>query len=768
MRFPLAASLVLLFPLVASAHSALPLNVEDRLAADGTIVVSTAEWKLVFDRAFNGGISRWYDRVADPGESDNLATASGGGNYTQGAVFDYNIYLGNNGLSDIEFSTAMGRNASPGALDLSILEQSPARVRIRQKNQPRLNNGSGPPGNPFPEIGFVETTTTWTIYPTGKIHLEFDAGLTPAYLGVDSGPGGPTGKGISPSGCCGFETWVTATGSTDFVQSGVWAGDTIESVGGGWGPIRVAARWSATQLILDQPVPPGSRLDFVVRRSSISNETISIHADGDPTIVQQCSDPAVSHWQGGSNGDPLWSAPSGSTCSTKFRSGPTAIADDYVLAHWTRTRGAGSLLALFEPWNDTNFGAFNDVGFKDISYTQLGKAGNRTFEPHHRHFLAQLGTLGGDVLPPIRSVSDALPFADDYLVPFAEARSGTLATEVGTYGFDPGSGTYGLHAVVGHAAIAFDTLGGGRSALDCGASCPLALAYRTPAVLLSDFEAGVDDAVVELSTDNGASFVTLDPALYNLSTQADEQSVGVDRRVFQYLGTIPATATGGNAWVFRFTAGVAPCVPVGSDLDGDGVDDACDNCPGLANADQADGEFDGTGDACDLCPLSKDHEAGTVRSIALSRLSAPSGDDRLNRLDLRGLGVAEIDPGTDGSGEEVELRLWDASGTILDVNLDHPATDQLWKVSSSPLGPVGWRFLNKDASRFAGLTSLDLRLRNGEMRLRAKARDGSLPAVETTTLGATLRIGSGATADCWSALAISCQVRSNGSALKCR
>ena len=41
---------------------------------------------------------------------------------------------------------------------------------------------------------------------------------------------------------------------------------------------------------------------------------------------------------------------------------------------------------------------------------------------------------------------------------------------------------------------------------------------------------------------------------------------------------------------------------VGTDTDGDGVADRCDNCPLLDNADQADAELDGTGDACDVCP----------------------------------------------------------------------------------------------------------------------------------------------------------------------
>ncbi|WP_216355496.1 thrombospondin type 3 repeat-containing protein [Geothermobacter hydrogeniphilus] len=38
------------------------------------------------------------------------------------------------------------------------------------------------------------------------------------------------------------------------------------------------------------------------------------------------------------------------------------------------------------------------------------------------------------------------------------------------------------------------------------------------------------------------------------------------------------------------------------DSDGDGIDDTIDNCPTIANADQADADGDGIGDVCDACP----------------------------------------------------------------------------------------------------------------------------------------------------------------------
>ncbi len=76
--------------------------------------------------------------------------------------------------------------------------------------------------------------------------------------------------------------------------------------------------------------------------------------------------------------------------------------------------------------------------------------------------------------------------------------------------------------------------------------------------------------------------------------------------LFYYL-VASACASGSESDLGHDSSGVPipnalPCPATNPDLDGDGVPDIADNCPGLANPDQADQDGDGHGDACDNCP----------------------------------------------------------------------------------------------------------------------------------------------------------------------
>jgi hypothetical protein len=75
-------------------------------------------------------------------------------------------------------------------------------------------------------------------------------------------------------------------------------------------------------------------------------------------------------------------------------------------------------------------------------------------------------------------------------------------------------------------------------------------------------------------------------------------------------GSIPALAPS--------TAFALPCNPIGADSDADGVDDACDNCPGVANGGQADGDGDGVGDLCEAYPLCGGTNTGASYDPALT------------------------------------------------------------------------------------------------------------------------------------------------------
>jgi hypothetical protein len=54
--------------------------------------------------------------------------------------------------------------------------------------------------------------------------------------------------------------------------------------------------------------------------------------------------------------------------------------------------------------------------------------------------------------------------------------------------------------------------------------------------------------------------------------------------------------------------------PSGDDLDDDGIPNGADNCPELANPDQADDDKDGKGNACDICPV--DSNPGLENCVA--------------------------------------------------------------------------------------------------------------------------------------------------------
>jgi len=79
------------------------------------------------------------------------------------------------------------------------------------------------------------------------------------------------------------------------------------------------------------------------------------------------------------------------------------------------------------------------------------------------------------------------------------------------------------------------------------------------------------------------------------------------------LGLFRARGPGPDGAGLLLTSGPVAIVPsFGTDSDGDGVVDACDNCPGAGPSDQTDSDFDGLGDLCDPNPSDPDAEAPSI------------------------------------------------------------------------------------------------------------------------------------------------------------
>jgi choice-of-anchor B domain-containing protein len=111
-------------------------------------------------------------------------------------------------------------------------------------------------------------------------------------------------------------------------------------------------------------------------------------------------------------------------------------------------------------------------------------------------------------------------------------------------------------------------------------------------MVLSHYESGV--VVVDFSDpDNPTEVAAFD-------TFPEGESGGFEgcwgAYPFTPSGHVYASNLDGHFFILQFEE------YLGADADGDGVPDVFDNCPQVANADQADADGDSFGDACDACP----------------------------------------------------------------------------------------------------------------------------------------------------------------------
>jgi hypothetical protein len=128
-----------------------------------------------------------------------------------------------------------------------------------------------------------------------------------------------------------------------------------------------------------------------------------------------------------------------------------------------------------------------------------------------------------------------------------------------------------------------------------------------------------------------------------LTPNGDEDSDGVDDAVDNCLGVANPgqTDTDGDG------AGDACDTTPTGDEDGDGVDNADDNCPDVGNVDQLDSDGDGAGDACDATPNGDEDGDGI-------------DDNSDNCVAVANSGQADLD--SDGQGDACDNDI-DGDGT---------------------------------------------------------------------------------------------------------
>lgn len=143
------------------------------------------------------------------------------------------------------------------------------------------------------------------------------------------------------------------------------------------------------------------------------------------------------------------------------------------------------------------------------------------------------------------------------------------------------------------------------------------------------------------------------------------------------------------------------------DDDQDGVCDALDNCPAMADSTQADGDGDGLGDVCDPCTNVAGGKLENPR-LALAKLSAPAGDDRLRlKATLSIPTTPPIDPLHNG----LRLVLFGPLGPVADAIVPPGSFDGETRAGWRTNGDGRWSYRNGGDSvpKPAGITKILLR-----------------------------------------------------------
>lgn len=286
--------------------------------------------------------------------------------------------------------------------------------------------------------------------------------------------------------------------------------------------------------------------------------------------------------------------------------------------------------------------------------------------------------LGQEVVP-----AGSIPFAMDALV--LSGGDVLVSDAVGFGGGRVARVTLGSPASVSTLVPGLDFLGGLAVASDGAllvdnvvfdpftfASTGAVLRYTVAGAPLAALATGLSGALGVVVDGDGNALVsggfTPDFSSSTVLAIAPNGSVTERAHGFGFSGEMFFDAARDETLVLDF--GVSAVTAICRDADGDGVCDADDDCPAVADPAQTDTDGDDLGDACDPCT----GVAVDKPKLTIAKLAAPAGDEALafaTRLTLGSPAVPALDPVTKG----LRLLVESAVGTVLDVTVPPGAFD---------------------------------------------------------------------------------------------
>jgi hypothetical protein len=311
-------------------------------------------------------------------------------------------------------------------------------------------------------------------------------------------------------------------------------------------------------------------------------------------------------------------------------------------------------------WSVAPAGDVNGDGFSDLIVGAPSSSFDETNEGAAFLFPGNRGVSGRPVLPRQRA-------------------GGALEVNVSPWGASRSVGDFRVRMQATHPA------GRGRARLEIE-TCPAGARFGSPACLVTTSAAWADVGI-------GAGGATLTQSvsgllpnvLYRWRARVQHAPVGVTAP-----GVTPPPKPAHGPWRRLDAQRFEGDVRIGPDRDLDGIADAADNCPTIANGDQLNFDGDANGDACDRCETiadagvdsdgdSVDDACDTCTSLANAPLA---GSPAANRTYVS----HQRDDDADGRGNRCDFDYDQAGAVVVSADFNHMKASVGELVSTSGCG----------------------------------------------------------------------------------